>query len=614
MARIHYQFPLLGGLAILVAISTATSAQTVIQVPPQTVPDYLGADTTLIVTEGAQVHRVRAMVNSLTRVQGGSVGGFAGWNESQLEVVGGIVGNVNSHEASQVTVTGGSIGQIGLELGAQADIHDGTVRNIDASNGSAVNVRGGSIRNLDLNHDSRVSIIGGSIHNTQLDWGAQADIHDGNLERATVIRGSTLNLHGGNIEHVNVTLGGLIAMNGGSIDYLHPNSGSEIQLNGGVITYGLPIGFADVKFTLSGGRIDGELIVGQDSEFTIQGGYLDSKVRTDPRSIVTLSGGRFSERMRIFGGEIRGSEFRLNGNPYDASLLSDLEDGIFTGVFADGTPFFFDSDFGDILKQITLTESPPPPADLHPMVVDSATTAGPLGLRPGQTLTLREGGSLLEGFTAIDANLRIDGGSADKIKLVSTTAQVDGGQLSGRIRAFEGSHIEVTGGNLAEGLTAVSGSHAAIRGGEIDSIVAGALGYIDIHGGEIGSVATVQGSSLQVRGGTFSRDFYVRAGSRIEIYGSEFYLDGNYIDDPFLDSGITLLERDMTLSGVLSDGSPFIFDLNHTPTPGEDYFDPAAVLTVTKVSIVPEPGSLMTLCAAAIPLLCWHMFNPRPSG
>ena len=54
-------------------------------------------------------------------------------------------------------------------------------------------------------------------------------------------------------------------------------------------------------------------------------------------------------------------------------------------------------------------------------------------------------------------------------------------------------------------------------------------------------------------------------------------------------------DRDVTLSGLLSDGTPFNFDLNSTDIRGKDFFDPHATLTVT---LVPEPATLQLLIVA----------------
>ena len=56
--------------------------------------------------------------------------------------------------------------------------------------------------------------------------------------------------------------------------------------------------------------------------------------------------------------------------------------------------------------------------------------------------------------------------------------------------------------------------------------------------------------------------------------------------------------RNVELSGILLDGTPFSFNLNSSRIVGKDYFDKGAFLTVT---FVPEP-SYLALLALALPL------------
>lgn len=46
---------------------------------------------------------------------------------------------------------------------------------------------------------------------------------------------------------------------------------------------------------------------------------------------------------------------------------------------------------------------------------------------------------------------------------------------------------------------------------------------------------------------------------------------------------LTITDRNVTLSGVLADGSAFAFDLNSAFVPGTDFFATLATLTVTLV-------------------------------
>jgi hypothetical protein len=58
---------------------------------------------------------------------------------------------------------------------------------------------------------------------------------------------------------------------------------------------------------------------------------------------------------------------------------------------------------------------------------------------------------------------------------------------------------------------------------------------------------------------------------------------------------LTITERNVTLSGVLEDGSPFSFDLNSSGSYYTSVFSPDAVLTVAlpPPATIPEPSALL---------------------
>ena len=95
-----------------------------------------------------------------------------------------------------------------------------------------------------------------------------------------------------------------------------------------------------------------------------------------------------------------------------------------------------------------------------------------------------------------------------------------------------------------------------------------------------------------------------RLGNALNLFGSHFQLDGVAIDDLRLGEQFTITDRDVTLSGLLADGSPFSFELNSEQTPGSDYFHPNATVTITLVA-VPEPNSVLLLSLGG-PAMLWR--------
>jgi len=83
---------------------------------------------------------------------------------------------------------------------------------------------------------------------------------------------------------------------------------------------------------------------------------------------------------------------------------------------------------------------------------------------------------------------------------------------------------------------------------------------------------------------------------------SIFSVDGMLLDALKVGEVFTITDRDVTLSGLLADGSPFSFDLNTTGISG-DSFSQGTTLTVTLV--VPEPASFAMLMLGGC-LLLWQ--------
>jgi hypothetical protein len=109
---------------------------------------------------------------------------------------------------------------------------------------------------------------------------------------------------------------------------------------------------------------------------------------------------------------------------------------------------------------------------------------------------------------------------------------------------------------------------------------------VNLSGGSVGNgVEIFSLGTLNFTGGTVGTDFDVRSGGAVNLFGTQFILDGiditNITNSLTLDAAFTITDRDVTLSGLLDDGSPFSFDLNSVNVAGMDFFDPAALLNIT---------------------------------
>ena len=214
-------------------------------------------------------------------------------------------------------------------------------------------------------------------------------------------------------------------------------------------------------------------------------------------------------------------------------LAFNLPDGsVLSGTLANGTPFAFASLDSDSIDDGTLTLTAATLAPVGPAVITLPSDPAPLGIRTGQTLVVDHGGILGDNFNA-------GWGSVVEVNA--------GGQVGNNLEAV-GAQVTISGGSVGSSFDANSGS------------------VVNISGGSVGA------------------DFDAYSGSEVNLFGTEFVLDGVDItalltvNDPN-----TITDRDVTLSGLLTDGSPFSFDLNSTNVSGQDYFDLGATLSVTLI-------------------------------
>ena len=120
-------------------------------------------------------------------------------------------------------------------------------------------------------------------------------------------------------------------------------------------------------------------------------------------------------------------------------------------------------------------------------------------------------------------------------------------------------------------------------------------GSLTVSGGTIiGNVDVWNGAEVSISGGSvadgydpYGRPNFLGAhgDSKVNVFGTQFVLDGTDITSAFNPNvPFTVNDRDVLLTGLLTDGSSFSFDLF--------YFSPGATLTLT---LVPEPSSLVLL-------------------
>lgn len=423
---------------------------------------------------------------------------------------------------------------------------------------------------------------------------------------------SQVTISGGSIESLmHVYSGSIVTIAGdATTDSVYAYAGSEVNVEGGAVGAFTQI-HAGSRFQISGGTVGSYLEVLSGGELHISGGTIGGSIEQQLNSDISLYGG----------------DFRLNGTPVTGNIAFSVgSSDTLTGTLEDGSPFVFSELAYDQLRNVTLAERPLPAIDLTPITVAAGT--GPSGLRQGQSLKMQAGGMLPDNFTATGANIEVVGGTiGESMELVETTLNLAGGTIEGGLAVYMNSRVDVSGGNIGAGLLVTSGSQLDIRGGDVGGTddsgvgvrdggvvnisggtvgeyfyadsggrvnisggtVAGQLFHansdsvVNILGGALGqSFTAFPGSVVNISGGSQSPNFDAAADSQVNLLGTQFVLDGVDITSTLSEgTPLSITDRDVTLSGVLADGSAFSFDLNSSGSYYTSVFAPNAQLTVS---------------------------------
>jgi hypothetical protein len=222
------------------------------------------------------------------------------------------------------------------------------------------------------------------------------------------------------------------------------------------------------------------------------------------------------------------------------------------------------------------------------------TTPGdpvPTGIRGDQTVTVMEGGVVGHNFTAgWGSTVNVIGGEVGaNFEASGALVRIEGGTVAHGMGALPGSKLFISGGSVGAGLYAFTGSNVMITGGSIgDTFQAFSGSNVIISGGAIGDGFNAEpGSNVTITGGTLGDDIQAEVNSTVNIVGTQFTLNGvDFTASLAMSTPWEVTQRDVTLAGVLADGTPFSFELDSVPKVDQgsiQVFEPDALLTVTRV-------------------------------
>jgi hypothetical protein len=349
------------------------------------------------------------------------------------------------------------------------------------------------------------------------------------------------------------------AVDGSEVNLFGGQAGLVFQAGSGsrVNVYDGDVGFG---FTAHGG-----------SQVSVFGGEIDDGFSARAGSQVRISGGAFSNRLDFEAGSdvtFSGGDFRIDGVPVsgldsigDTVDLSLPADSIFTGVFSDGTPFAITTKDRDAIAEgaVTLLQSEIPAAG------DGVTIASrdgvPRGVRTGQTLIVDEGALLGNYFNIAgggELEVQAGGGVLEGLEAVDANIRVIGGSIGRYLDLFAGSTLELFDGEVGAYTHIHDQSHANIRGGAIGYVYIHDGGSLTLHDGDTSSFFAYAGSRINVRGGYPIID--AESGSNLQFFGADFRLNGVPVDlSNAPHEGLPIdVPLGSNLSGVLANGDPFV--------------------------------------------------------
>lgn len=202
---------------------------------------------------------------------------------------------------------------------------------------------------------------------------------------------------------------------------------------------------------------------------------------------------------------------------------------------------------------------------------------GGVGAQNGAVVDISGDYSMYYIGCAPGGRVHVSSGVAMGDVVIGGLLEVAGGSIGGILHIDSGGQVNLTAGAVGPGAFVSNGA------------------VLTVTGGEVGEGTGLDGT-LRLSGGTVGEPVWARSGSVTELRGRAFYLDGELLS---LTTGVAheIHQRDVVLSGVLVDGSPFSFDLNSTVDYGsyQDFFVADATVRVT---LVPEPAGVVSIAIA----------------
>ena len=232
---------------------------------------------------------------------------------------------------------------------------------------------------------------------------------------------------------------------------------------------------------------------------------------------------------------------------------------------------------------------------------------------PGTHVDFIDGGYTSEDiFLYNNATLDMSGGVLDNFLYAYDNASINfsGGINNYRIYANNNSHITISGGSVGQETVAFDNSHIEVTGGVLPDLYPVDDATITVTGGSLGILRVYANALMSIYGGSNISELSANGYGIIELYGTEFFVNGVPLQDGDKLTSYTTYGSPSAryfvgqITGTLADGSNLDNEFLIAGTGGNT--DRANIY----VHIVPEPTTL----SLAVVLLLGIVLRRRRRG
>ena len=270
---------------------------TIINVPPDTVPNHIGSDTQINLLDNGVIGYM-------------SVGATDGtYTNIEVNMLGGTLEQLGAYAGSIVNVSGGILDTFGGNANSVLNVSGGNIIGVLSSYGGQLNVQGGSIEDSSyvILDNTWVEMSGGLLLGELNAVDSQINLSDGAMSGIVNTSNTNFNVSGGSIGDSFTSFNSTFDMSGGAIgDNAYMNITRFNMSNGSI---GKNAYMSDAKFSLSNGVIGQNFTIGNDfysnNEVTISGGMIGDGFTVNPHSEVNLLGGSIGHDMTVVGSQSR---------------------------------------------------------------------------------------------------------------------------------------------------------------------------------------------------------------------------------------------------------------------------------------------------------------------